>query len=103
MDVVLQGFLKHEGEVRTLGTVAVMVVALIVHLGHGHVEHPLGPLYLGGYFGQIRYLQRRTVLLDDVHHRDVVKIEGPVFYAEFVLRKLEGLLDQIDVLVLHTR
>ena len=101
MDVVLQGLLKYEGEVRALGAVAVVVVSLVVDLGHGHVEHPLGPLYLGGYFGQIRYLQRCAVLLDDVHHRDVVKIESPVFYAEFVLRKLEGLLDQIDVLVLH--
>ena len=82
-----------------------MVVALIVHLGHGHIEHPLGPLYLRGYFGQIRYLQRRAVLFDDIHHRNIVRniveIQSSVLYTEFVLRKLEGLLNQIDVLVLH--
>ena len=101
MDVVLQGLFQYEGEVRTLGTVAVMVVALIVHLGHGHIEHPLGPLYLRGYFWQIRYLQRRAVLFDDIHHRNIVEIQSSVLYTEFVLRKLEGLLNQIDVLVLH--
>ena len=40
-------------------------------------------------------------MFDDLHERYVVKVEFPVFSAEFVLRKLEGLVDQIKILVSH--
>ena len=101
MDIVLQGLLEYEGEMRTFGAVAVVVIALIVNLCHGDIEHSLRSLYLRGDLRQIRYLQRCAVLSDDIHHRDIVKIKCSVFYTEFVLWKLEGLLNQIDVLVLH--
>ena len=101
MDVVLHGFPEHEFEMGTLGAVAIVVRAFVVRLCHRHVEHPLRPLYLRGYFRQIRYLQRSPVLVDYVHHVDVVKIEFPILYMELILRKFKGLLNQIDVLVFH--
>ena len=48
VDVVLQGLLEYEGEMRTLGAVAVVVIALIVNLCHGDIEHSLRSLYLRG-------------------------------------------------------
>ncbi len=78
-----------------------MIVTLIIHLGHRHIEQPLGPLYLRGYFRQIRDFQRRPVLLDDIHQRHFMKIKFIVFHTEFILRKLKRLLYQIDILVLH--
>ena len=78
-----------------------MIFSVVTYLGHGVAEHPLGPLYLGRYLGQVRYLEGCPVLLDDIHHVDVVHVEDAVFYTEFVLREVKGLADQVDVFVLH--
>ena len=51
----------------------------------------------------LNILLARCIWEDILGRYDIFSgIKSPVFYAEFVLRKLEGLLDQIDVLVLHT-
>ena len=78
-----------------------MVIALIIDLGHRHVEQPLGPLYLRRYLRKIRDFKRCAVLLDDVHQRHFMKIQFIVFHTEFILRKLKGLTNQVSVLVFH--
>ncbi len=101
IDLVLQRLFQYEREVRTLRTVAVVVGTLVIDLGHRHVEHALGTVDLLRYLGQIGDLQRRSVLLDNVHQRHAVKIEFVVLYGELILRKLERLFDKVDVLVFH--
>ena len=100
-EYLCEALLQNEGEMRTFRAVTVVVAALVVYFGHGHVEHPFGPVDLGRDFRQIGDLQRGAVLLNDVHQRNIVEIQFIVHYRELVLRKFESLFDQIDVLVFH--
>ena len=84
-----------------LGAIAIIVSAFVVGLGNGHVEHAFGTLYLRRDFGQIRYLQRRSVLFDNLHKGNIVEIEFTVLRAEFILGKIEGLIDQIIIFIFH--
>ena len=102
MDVVLEGLMHHEGELGALGAVAVVVLALVIGLGHGHLEKTFGPLDLGGNLGKVGKLERSTVFLNDFHEVDVVEQQVAVCYHEFVLREVEGLVNQVDVLVFHS-
>ena len=101
IDVVLERLLQHEREVRALGAIAIVIAAFIVNLGHRHIEQAFGALNLRSNLRQIGYLQRRSVLLDYVHQRNLVKIQFVVRHRKLILRKLESLLDQIDILILH--
>ena len=103
MDVVLERLLQHEREMARFGAVAVVVHPLVVDLGHRHVEHALGPVDLLGDLRQVGDLERRAVLLDELHQRNVVELQLPLLHRELVLGKIEGLFDQIDVLVFHVR
>jgi hypothetical protein len=101
VDVVFERLFEHEGEVARFGAVAVVVSALVVDLRHGHVEHALSTCDLRGDLRQVGDLQRRTVLLDDLHERNVVQIQLVVLDRKFVLREIERLFDQVFVLVFH--
>ena len=103
VDVVLHGLFEHEGEVARLGAVAVVVRPLVVDLGHRHVEHALGAVDLLGDLRQVGDLERSSVLFDEFHEGDVMEIELVVLDGELVLREVERLFDQIDVLVFHGR
>ena len=83
--LILQGLFQHEREMRTFRTVTVIVGTLVIDLGHRHVEHALGTVYLLRYLRQIGDFQRRPILL----HR------------KFILWELERLFDKVDVLVFH--
>ena len=84
-----------------LGAVTIVVRALVVHLGHRHVEHTLGPVDLLRDLRQVGYLERRAVLFYQLHERNVVEIQLVVFDRELILREVERLFDEVDVLVLH--
>ena len=101
MDIVLQCLLENEFELRTLRTVTIVVLSFVAYLAHGIAEHPLGSLNLAGNLRQISDFQRCTIFFDNVHHVDVIDNQGSVFNPELVLRKIEGLSDQVDVFVLH--
>jgi hypothetical protein len=51
--------------------------------------------------GQVGDAQRRAVLLDDLHQRQIVPGELFVHELELILGEVEGLLDQVDVAGLH--
>ena len=78
-----------------------MVFALIIGLGHSHLEQAFGPLDLRGNLGQVTDFQRRAILLNDFHKVDVVEQQVSVHYHKFVLREIEGLFNQVDVFVFH--
>ena len=84
-----------------LGAVAVVVRALVIDLGHRHVEHALGSVDLLRDLGQVGDLERRAVLLDQFHERNVVEVQLVVLARELVLREIERLFDQVNVLVFH--
>ena len=101
VDVVLHRLLEHERKVARLGAVAVVVRALVIDLGHRHVEHALGSVDLLRDLGQVGDLERRAVLLDQFHERNVVEVQLVVLDRELVLREIERLFDQVNVLVFH--
>ena len=101
VDVVLHGLLQHEREMARLGAVTIVVRAFVVDLRHRHVEHALGAVDLLRDLRQVRYLERRTVLFDQFHERDVMEIQLVVFDRELILREVERLFDEVDVLVFH--
>ena len=74
MDVILQRFSHDKLKMRTFCTVAIVVGTLVVNLCHRDIEHSLCPLNLRGDFRQIRDFQRCSILIDDIHHIDVMKI-----------------------------
>ena len=84
-----------------LGAVTIVVRAFVVDLRHRHVEHALGAVDLLRDLRQVRYLERRTVLFDQFHERDVMEIQLVVFDRELILREVERLFDEVDVLVFH--
>ena len=101
VDVVLHGLLQHEREMARLGAVTIVVRAFVVDLRHRHVEHALGAVDLLRDLRQVRYLERRTVLFDQFHERDVMEIQLVVFDRELILREVERLFDEVNVLVFH--
>ena len=101
MDVVLHGLFQHEREVARLGAVAIVVRTLVVDLRHRHVEHALGAVDLLGDLRQVGDFERSSVLFDQFHQRNVVEIQLVVLDGELILREIERLFDQVDVLVFH--
>ena len=101
MDIVFQHFFKDELELGTLRTVAIMIFTIITYFRHSIAEHTLRTLNLTGDFRKISQFQGSTVLLYDIHHVDVIDNQGTVFNPEFILRKIECLADQVDILILH--
>ena len=87
---------------RTFRAIAIGIAAFVVGLGDGNVEYSFGFLNLRADFGQVTDLQRGAVLLDDFHQVDPVKVQVVVNHFESFLGKIEGLLDQVTVGVLHT-
>ena len=53
MDIVFQGFFNDEGEVRTLGTVTVIVLSLVFMPFEGCGEHLFGLIDLFADLGQV--------------------------------------------------
>ena len=82
--------------------IAIGITAFVVGLGDGHVENPFCFLNLRADFGQVTDLQRGAVLLDDFHQVDPIKVQVVVYHFKSFLGKIEGLLNQVTVGVLHT-
>ena len=101
MDIILQSLLQNEREVARLSTVAVIIRALVIGLCHRHVEHTFSAINLLRDLWQIGNFKRSSVLFNNLHQRNSVKIEFVIFHSKLILRKVERLLNQVDVLVLH--
>jgi hypothetical protein len=103
VDLVLERFFQDETEIGTFGAVTIVVVALVINLGHCNIEQYLGLLYLGRYLGEITYFQWSTILLDDIHQRDIMKIKFIIFNSEFLLGEVKGLFNEIAIFIFHMR
>lgn len=59
-------------------------------------QHP-GIFDMLSYFRQIGQLQRRTVLVDDIHQRYIVEQQLVILHVELHRGEFKGLLNQINV------
>ena len=84
-----------------LGAVAIVIGTLVIDLRHRYVEHAFGAVDLLGNLRQVGDRERRSVLFAEFHERNIVEIQLEILYRELVLREVERLLDQVDVLVFH--
>lgn len=101
VDVVLHGLLQYEREMARLGAVTIVVRAFVVDLRHRHVEHALGA-------GDLLRDLRGDVILSGVPYCLISSMSGMfmeiqlvVFDRELILREVERLFDEVDVLVFH--
>ncbi len=101
VDVILNHLVQHKREMRAFRTVTIIIGTLVIRLCYCHVEQSFRLLDLGTYLGEVGNLQRRSVLLDDVHERYIMESQFVFFHIELLLREFECLLYQIDILVLH--
>jgi hypothetical protein len=87
--------------VRALGAVTIIVFAFIFVLFDGIGKHPLGFVDLHPDFWKIGQLHRRTILVDQAFDIKPVKEQVVVLYHKIFLRKVEGLVHQVGVTVIH--
>ena len=101
MDVILQRFIQHIGEMRAFGAVAIGVIAFVVHLFHRlgkellRVPDPLGDDRQVGQF------ERCSILLHNGHKVDAVEEQVVVLHLKSFLREDKGLVDEVVVVVLQ--
>ena len=76
-------------------------MCLVVGFGYGYIEQAFCSLYLRAYLWQVGDFERGAILFDYFHEGDVMEIQFVVLSAEFVLRKVECLVDQVVVFVFH--
>ena len=73
MHIIFQHFGQNKLKMIAFGTVAIVVIALVIGLCNGHVEPPFSLLDVLGNLRQIGDLQWCSVLFDDVHKWDVIE------------------------------
>ena len=99
---MLQRFLYYKGEVRTLGAIAVKILAVILVLSDRIVEHFFRLIDLHPYFRQECHFKRRTVFFYQCADIHPVKLQGiVVIYVKSFLWKMEGLVYEISVCIIH--
>ena len=86
---------------RTLGAIAVRIRTFVVVLCDGNVENPFRFLNLQADLGQVGNLERRSVLLDDIHEVDAVEVEVMVNNFKSFLGEVKSLFYEVAVCVLH--
>ena len=83
------------------GTIAVVVVCVVINLSHRHVKHTSCLLYLTGDAWQIGDSKGCSILFNNIHKRYIIEIQLIIHYLKFLCRKISGLLNQINIFVLH--
>jgi hypothetical protein len=90
-------------KVRTLGTIAIVVLALVVVLFDGIYEPVLCTGYILGYFGQIGKLQRATIFLNQIVQRNIVEFQMVTVQGKFLLGEKIGLINKINIFGIHVK
>ncbi len=83
------------------GTIAIEIFPFIAMLFDGGGEHLLGLVDLHADLGQIGQFHRRAILVDQCFNIEPVKLKIIVFYFKTFLGKIEGLLYQVGVRIVH--
>jgi len=88
-------------EMGTLGTIAIIVRALVIVLFDRPIEPSFGPLDVIGNLGKVGKFKWGTVFVYELHQIDVVIKQTVSFQTKLLLGKVVGLIDQINVLSVH--
>ena len=101
MDIVFERLAQNETVMRTFGAIAVIVRSMVIVLAHRFGKDIFGPLNVFRNARQISQPQGRTVFFDQPHQVDPVKSEVVPFEAEFLLREIERLVDEVYITCFH--
>ena len=101
MNIILKGFFYDKGKVRALGTIAVVIFPLVLMLFDRIGKHLFGLIDLHADFGQIGQLHRSAILGDQCLQIEAIELKGILFNVKPVLGKVEGLLHQVGVGIVH--
>lgn len=101
MDVIFQGLVQDELEMRAFRAVAIIVLALVIVIFKGSPEPGLGPLYIVGDLRKIGEFQRCSVLSYQAHEVYSVKSQFVLLQGIFLLGEIIGLINQIYVFGFH--
>jgi hypothetical protein len=97
----LQGFADNMMKVTAFGTIAVMVISLVVGGFHRPPEKISGLFNLVPDAWQVHQPERGAVFIDEVLQRNAVESEITILQVESFLRKIVRLFDEIKVCILH--
>ena len=98
MCTMCQRFLQDKTEMGRLCTITIGIVGFVIMLLHSPCEQAAGIVNILANFGNVGKLQGCPVFLNNIHERNIVKIELILIDVEFALWEFKGLFDQIDVL-----
>lgn len=101
LGIVVDDLVEHIAEVAAFGAIAVVVLAAVTQRSHSPGEEVAGLFHLRTNLGQIGKLKGSTVLFDEVDQRNAVEREVTVFEVKTILGKVEGLIDQVGILIGH--
>lgn len=101
MDIIFQGLVQYVLKMRAFGTVTVNVFAFVLMSFDGLRKPFLGPVNIPGDLREIGEFKGSAVLLHQGHQGNFVKLQIVLVQCEFLLGKIIGLIDQINVFDVH--
>jgi hypothetical protein len=101
MHTMLQRLFYYKREVRAFGTIAIVIITIVLMPFNSIVKHLLGLIDLLTNFRQIRKLEGRTILVYQCLYIQPVELEIIIFYSKAFLRKIEGLMYEVGICVVH--
>ncbi len=99
---MFQCFLDYMAEVTTFGAIAVPVRSFVMMALYGAVKPVLGFFDLVPDAGQVGYLKRSAILLNEIGQGYAVKCQFSVMKVETFLWEIICLLDKVKITVLHS-
>ena len=103
MNIIFQRFVHDEREVISLGAIGISIIAGVGVFFYRVFEKRFRFLDLRADFWKVGEAERRAELFYKLHEGNLIKQELVIFDLEAILRKVEGLLDEVNVSVVHRR
>jgi hypothetical protein len=97
---MLKRFFHYKGKMRTLGTIAIVIITLVLVFFKSFGKHILRLIDLHSDLGQIGKLHGSTILIYKRFDVESVEMEISIFYFKTILGKIKCLLYQVGVSVI---
>jgi hypothetical protein len=98
---MFEGFLHYKAEMGALGTITIEILAFIFMSFEGIGKHGFCFFDLHADFRQVGQFERSTILVDKSFNVEAVVLQITVLYVEAFLGKIECLLDEVVVGIVH--
>src|SRR5438105_3976057 len=98
---MLEGLLHNKRKVRALGAITIKIFAIIAMLFNRIIKQFLRLRDLHPDLWQKGELEGRAILVYQFFHINSIKMEVIFFNIKAFLRKMEGLVDEISICVIH--